>query len=138
MAKVNNYKVELTFKQVFGVELLPQDMTDTLLVKLLCVASSVSQVVLSFERHPNDIWDRTLHVLIDNAKSCKPQVLRTLTETLDNFIMVNDHAVRLYTEQEQSYVYDSCTRSKGNNGCIKDGFVPLCIYEVLQNPQNLI
>ena len=138
MAKVNNYKVELTFKQVFGVELLPQDMTDTLLVKLLCVASSVSQVVLSFERHPNDIWDRTLQILKDNAKSCRMQVLRTITETLDNFILVNDQAVRLYTEQERADVYDTCTRSTGNNGCIKDGFVPLCIYEVLQNPQNLI
>jgi hypothetical protein len=138
MAKVNNYKVELTFKQVFGVELLPQDMTDTLLVKLLCVASGVSQVVLSFERHPNDIWDRTLQILKDNAKCCRMQVLRTLTETLDNFIMVNDQAVRLYTEQEQSYVYDNCTRSKGNNGCIKNGFVPSCFYKVLQNPQNLM
>ena len=133
MAKVNNYKVELTFKQVFGVELLPQDMTDTLLVKLLCVASGVSQVVLSFERHPNDIWDRTLQILKDNAKSCRMQVLRTLTETLDNFIMVDDQAVRLYTEQERSDVYDNHTRSKGNNGCIKDGFVPLYIHEVLQD-----
>ena len=138
MAKVNNYKVELTFKQVFGVELLPQDMTDTLLVKLLCVASSVSQVVLSFERHPNDIWDKVLQILKDNAKSCRIQVLRTLTETLDNFILVNDQAVRLYTEQERSDVYDNHTRSKGNNGCVKNGFVPSYIYTGLQNPQDLI
>lgn len=92
--KIQQYGLK-DFFEAFDIE--PVEITDKILLELICKASGVCSLQFAFERHPNDLLWNVINCLIVHKEYCYNSVRRLF-------------GYPTVSEEESVRIYNSCTK----------------------------